>query len=333
MRTHLNSTRMILEFGLPENGLIRLTPLLPKAAELRRLSSLRRVESLLPGASGLLLGLTEPPTESLLASLRAIRGKHRWLPVVVAGPEYEDGLELPHREQLMHAGVDRVISWSMLGRRDTETPSVWRQMPLLRLAMTVHAAEHLPAPARAVMVRAIAALRPVPSVAALAALGGLHRASLSRIWSRAARPVPAAGAFIDWMQLLHAAVRKDSGRTWRGVSVELGIRPSSIARMGKRVLGHTLSEYALNGRRQIFERFLREMVLMSAAEIRRHAPVAPPLSQRAIQFATPLNFESLALNEPLPEPLPEPIPARTPEAAHIPELSYQGSQLIGMWMA
>ena len=298
---------MILEYGLPDHGVIRLTSLLPNGAELRRLSSMRRVESLVPTASGLLLGLEAPPEQSLLASLQSIRVRHRWLPIVVAGPEHEIGVEPLHREQLMTAGVDRVISWSMLARRDTQLLAVWRQLPLLRLAAVVHHAKHLPDPVRDVMVRAIAALRPVPSVAALAALGGVHRASLSRIWSRASREIPTAGVFVDWMQLLHAVVRKDSGRTWRGVAHEMGVRHSSIARMGKRVLGHTLSEYDLTARRQLFDRFLREMVGMTPSEIRRHAPIAPPLTPIAVNSATQLGFESLQ-REPL-KPLPQ-LPPR-----------------------
>ena len=297
---------MILEFGLPDYGVTRLTPLLPDAAELRRLPSLRRVESLASRASGILVGLQEPPTPALLDSLRSIRRRHRWLPMVVAGPEQQIGVESADRERLMQAGVDRVISWSMLGRRDIETLSVWRRLPLLRLAYVVHRAAHLPDPVRGLMVRAIAELRPVPTVAALAAMGGLHRASLSRRWSRASRDVPTLGVFVDWLQLLHAVVRKDAGRTWRGVAHELEVRHSSISRTGKRVLGHTLSEYDLTVRREIFERFLREMVGMTPSEIKQHAPVAPPLSRRALESATRLGFESLQLEPPAPLPTPPP---------------------------
>jgi hypothetical protein len=187
---------------------------------------------------------------------------------------------------------------------------VWRQLPLLRLAYVVHRATHFPDPVRTIMVRAIASLRPVPSVAELAAMGGLHRASLSRLWSRTTRDVPTAGVFVDWLQLLHAVGRKDSGRTWRGVAHELGIRHSSIARMGKRVLGHTLSEYDLTARRVFCERFLREMVGLTASEIRRHAPVAPPLSAHAVQSATRLGFESLQLEPPAPPPVLATLPPR-----------------------
>lgn len=310
---------MILEFGLPDFGVTRLTPLLPDAEELRRLSSLRRVESQAPKARGILLGLQEPPSPSLLDSLQSLRRRHRWLPIVVAGPEQEIGMESGDRQQLMEAGVDRVISWSMLGRRDIETRAVWRRMPLLRLAYVVHRAHHLPDPVRGLMVRAIAEMRPVPSVAALAALGGLHRASLSRLWSRASRDVPTVGVFVDWLQLLHAVVRKDSGRTWRGVAHELEIRHSSIARMGTRVLGHTLSEYDLTARREIFERFLREMMGMTPSEIKRHAPMAPPLSRPALESPARLGFESLQL-----EP-PAPLPTRAPRG----HADFLG---IGIWM-
>ncbi len=300
MRTHLYPTRMILEYGLPDEGVVHLTPMLPVAAELRRLPTMRRVQSLVPSARGLLIGLQAPPEPSLAEELRSIRQRSPWLPIVVAGPAHEIGVNSTDRESLLRAGVDRVISWRMIGRRDRELLYLWRQLPLLRLAVVVHRTTSQPDPVREIMVRAIAASRPVSSVAQLAALGSLHRATLSRLWSRASGNESTVGAFVGWMQLLHAVVRKDSGRTWRGVAHELGLRHSSIARMGKRVLGHTLSEYDLSARRQLFERFLREMLGVGASQIRRHATVDTPLSANAHRSATRYDYESLELQPPAP---------------------------------
>jgi hypothetical protein len=58
--------------------------------------------------------------------------------------------------------------------------------------------------------------------------------------------------------------------------------------MGKRVLGHTLSEYDERARRRIFDRFLREAVGFTQKEIQTHALIAPPLVDAAGVPVAPL---------------------------------------------
>jgi hypothetical protein len=127
------------------------------------------------------------------------------------------------------------------------------------------------------MVRALASFTVIQSVDELAALASQHRTTLWKTWGRCKRELPTPGVFVDWLTLLNVVVRKDMGRTWAAASQEIGARPSSIARLGKRLLGARLSDFSSSGRRRIFSQFLRQMIRLSAAEVRHLAPVAAPL--------------------------------------------------------
>ncbi len=279
---------MLIEFGVPRTALAAVRGLLPVGAELHHAESMRRLRSLAGQASGVLVGFEDLPTDELIADMQLLRVRHPWLPIVAAGSVPIYGISSFKRHDLLQAGVDRVMSFTAPTRADRALRESWRHSPLQRLAAVVYHAEHVPENIRELMVKAIAAQVPVANVAELAKIGGMHRASLWKSWARSSRPLPTAGAFIDWLQLLHVAVRKDTGRTWRGVASELGVRHSSISRMGKRVLGHTLSEYDERVRRRIFDRFLRDAVGFTQLEIRTHALVAPPLVDDAGVPAAPV---------------------------------------------
>jgi hypothetical protein len=279
---------MLIEFGIPPRLLAATRDLLPLAMEVQHADSMPRVSALAGRSSGVLIGFEDDPTPELLSDLRVLRVRHPWLPIVGAGSLPIFGISSFRRHELLQAGVDRVMSYTAPTRADRALRESWRHSPLQRLAAIVYFAEHIPENIRALMVKAIAAQVPVANALELAAMGGMHRASLWKSWARSSRPLPTAGAFIDWLQLLHVAVRKDSGRTWRGVASELGVRPSSVARMGKRVLGHTLSEYDERARRRIFDRFLREAVGFTQKEIQTHALIAPPLVDAAGVPVAPL---------------------------------------------
>ncbi len=269
---------MILEFGIPESAASTLTPLLPSGQRFRRVGGFAHLDLLLPRANGLLLGVPHAAHPALIADLRGIRRRYPWLPLVVAGPDVRTGLHTVQRVEVLQAGADRVIAYAQpFVESHEDYQRLWHHQPLRRLAATVQHAAHLPASVRALMVRALLRERPIDSVAELASLIRRHRASLWKLLTRAERPVPTAGQFVDWVQLLQVAVRKDSQGTWKAAAEAVGARPSSVARTGKRLLGVSLSGLDEQVRRTVFSAFLRDMVGFTPREIRQHAPIAPPL--------------------------------------------------------
>lgn len=269
---------MILEYGIPRLAAESAETLLPEGERFRRVHGVHQVDLLLPRASGLFMGVSWPVPSPLLADLRSIRRRYPWLPLLVAGPEPRIGLDRTMRQDVLQAGADRVICLDSTDAvQADEVRQLWRRQPLRRLAAMVQQATHLPDAVRALMVRALLLEHPVHDVAELASLARLHRASLWKLWKRAERPVPTAGVFVDWVQLLHVSVHKNTDRTWRDAALAVDARPSSMARLGKRVLGQPLSSLEDQVRRRVFSQFLESMVAFSPREIRACATFAPPL--------------------------------------------------------
>lgn len=275
---------MIVEFGLPAHVLPALSVQLPTNVELRRASSLNRAEQLLRQASGLVLGLPPAPSTDTLTHLRQLRREHPWLPIIAAGPDPVTGFDSRDRLALQQAGVDHALPWSFTPRtaRDDEPPAPsllageWRTLPLRRMAAMVRHVTHIAPLPRQLMVSALCATRPLSSVEELATLADRHRASMWKLWRATARPVPTAGRFLDWVQLLSLVAHKDSGRTWRAVAQEVGMRPSSVARLARRVLGRPLSTFEAPFRYRLFVEFMQGMLLLSPREIRDLIELAPP---------------------------------------------------------
>jgi hypothetical protein len=275
---------MIVEFGLPATVLPALSVQLPTGAELRRASSLNRAEQHLWQASGFVLGLPAGPATETLTRLRLMRRQHPWLPIIAAGPLPVTGLDARDRLALQQAGVDHVLPWSFTPRpaRDDEPPAPsllageWRTLPLRRMAAMVRHVTHIAPLPRQLMVIALCATRPLTSVEELATLADRHRASMWKLWRATARPVPTAGRFLDWVQLLSLVAHKDTGRTWRAVAEQVGMRPSSVARLARRVLGRPLSTFEAPFRYRLFVEFMQGMLLLSPREIRDLIELAPP---------------------------------------------------------
>jgi AcrR family transcriptional regulator len=268
---------MIIETGLPPDAEAAITFLLPAGVACKRVQGLPRAETLLNRAGGLLLGIAEPVPPTIGHDITRLRRQYPWLPIVVAGAIPRSGFESVHRLALHEAGADRVVSWSDPHFGDGTIAQAWKTLPLRRMAAIVQRSTHLSDVAREQMVRALAAATPLGNVADLATAAGMHRTSLWKAWAKSRREVPTPGIFVDWLHLLHVAVRKDLHRTWAAAALDMGARPSSLARLGKRLLGSPLSEFDDHTRRRIFTQFLRRMVALTPTEIRDYAPIAPPL--------------------------------------------------------
>ncbi len=268
---------MIIETGLPDNADALLAFLIPRGVPHTRAKGIQRAEPLLARAGGLVLGVSGPTSTAVLADVLRVRRLYPWLPIVVAGPIPRSGFEFSDRLALHDAGADSVISWSDSHFGDGTIAQAWGTQPLRRLAATVQRTTHLADLPRTLMVRALASSRPIASVSELALMAGLHRTSLWKAWARCEREIPTPGIFVDWLQLLHIAVRKDLYRTWASAAHDMSARPSSVARLGKRLLTAPLSEYDQQARRRIFGQFLRRMLKLTPAEVSSFAPVAPPL--------------------------------------------------------
>ncbi len=268
---------MIIETGLPDNADALLAFLTPRGVPHTRVKGMHRVEPMLTRAAGLVLGVAGPASTTALADVLRVRRLYPWLPIVVAGPIPRSGFDFSDRMALHEAGADSVISWSDSHFGDGTIAQAWGTQPLKRLAATVQRSTHLAELPRTLMVRSLASSRPLASVSELASMAGMHRTSLWKAWARCERDIPTPGIFVDWLQLLHIAVRKDLFRTWASAANDMSARPSSVARLGKRLLGAPLSEYDQQARRRIFGQFLRRMLKLTPAEVRSFAPVAPPL--------------------------------------------------------
>lgn len=268
---------MIIETGLPDNSEALLAFLIPRGVPHTRVKGIQRAEPMLARAGGLVLGVAGPNSTKVLADVHRVRRIYPWLPIVVAGPIPRSGFDFADRLALHDAGADSVISWSDSHFGDGTLAQAWGTQPLKRLAATVQRSTHLADLPRALMVRALASSRPLASVAELATMANMHRTSLWKAWERCERDIPTPGIFIDWLQLLHIAVRKDLFRTWAAGANDMSVRPSSVARLGKRLMGAPLSEYDEQSRRRIFGQFLRRMLKLTPSEVRSFAPVAPPL--------------------------------------------------------
>lgn len=269
---------MILEYGIPRSDASSAQALLPDGEQFRRVHVVRQVDLLLPRATGLLMGVSGPASVELLAELRSIRRRYPWLPLIVAGAEPRLGWDRATRHELLQAGADRIVSLRAAGDRQVdEVRALWRQQPFRRLAAMVQQAAHLPAAVRTMMVQALLLEHALENVEELAGLARRHRASLWKLWKRSERPIPTAGVFVDWVQLLHVSVHKNSDRTWRDAALAVGTQPTSMARLGKRLLGRPLSSLEGQVRRHVCTAFLETMVGLSLREIRECATAAPPL--------------------------------------------------------
>ncbi len=323
---------MILESGVPEHAEPLLGFLIPSGVDYTRLERFSKVETMLPRASGLILGVPDGSGLGVVDDVRRIRRRDPWLPIVIAGPVPRSGFETVHRLALMDAGADQVISWTDSHFGDGTIAHSWRTLPLRRLAATVQRATHLSDVARTLMVRALAAPRPIAAVADLAEQAQLHRASLWKQWATSQRGVPSPGLFVDWLQLLHIAVRKDMHRTWAAASQDIGALPSSVARLGKRLLGSPLSTYDAQARRRIFAQFLKRMVKLSAAEIQDFTPVAPPLlAAVALELANRQVIPS-AVAAPTNEAGAEQVTADDSEASARVAQDTRSFGIGGMWL-
>lgn len=258
---------MILEFGLPEPLVVPAADFIPQGATLVRVRDLHRVEQMLATSSGLLLGMSGPSARLLLSDLEAVRRRHPWITIVVAVPHAGGGLDSRVRLMALQSGADAVVSFHELGCGERQPTMRWPVLPLRRLARVVAQAEHLPQDVRLIMVRAMIRETAYASVAHLAADADRHRASLWKMWGRCERELLSVGRFVDWIQLLHAVVRKNRGRTWASVAEELGVRPTSLARIGSRLLGQPLNSVGEDVRTHAFTEFLRQAAGLDRPEI------------------------------------------------------------------
>jgi hypothetical protein len=288
---------MIVAFGLPEATRPALEAQLPSGVALRPVRSFNRAELLLRRASGFVLTPGAAPPDELLRRLRLVRLAHPWLPIVVAGEhgpaadgvaagadaaDGATGVVAPQRtladgEALARAGADLIVPPSLAhqGPDGAGLAAEWRRLPLRRLAAMVDRVDHIAEGPRQLMVSALCAPRPVRSLHEVAAFVDRHRSSLWKLWRTSRRPLPSVGIFLDWLQLLHVAVRKDSGRSWRAVTLDVGARPSSISRLGRRVLGRPLSTFDVQVRQRLFRAFLGDMLLLTRPEVRALIEQAP----------------------------------------------------------
>lgn len=268
---------MIIENGLPEDARSVIAFLIPQDVPFSRVPGSAVNEASLRKAGGLLLGVQGAASPDFIANIRRMRASYPWLPIAVAGPVPLSGFEVPERLALHEAGADHVLSYTQPHVGDGTIAHSWRRVPLRRIASVVQKAEYIADAPRDLMVRALAAPTVIQSVDELAALAQQHRTTLWKTWGRCERDLPTPGVFVDWIMLLNVVVRKDIHRTWAAASLEIGARPSSIARLGKRLLGTRLSEFSSSARRRIFTQFLRKMIRLSPAEIKLYSPVAAPL--------------------------------------------------------
>ncbi len=268
---------MIFENGLPEQSRSVITFLIPANVAHSREPGSSVSDATLRKAGGLLLGVQGAASPAFIQNVRRIRISYPYLPIAVAGPVPLSGFDTPERLALHEAGADHVLSYTKPHVGDGTIAHSWRRVPLRRLAAVVQKAHFIAETPRDLMVRALAAPTVIQSVDELAALARQHRTTLWKTWGRCDRELPTPGVFVDWITLLNVVVRKDIHRTWAAASLEIGARPSSIARLGKRLLGARLSEFSSSTRRRIFTQFLRKMMRLTPAEIKQYAPVAAPL--------------------------------------------------------
>lgn len=268
---------MIIENGLPEDAQSVIAFLIPQGVAYTRVPGSSVTEATLRKAGGLLLGVQGVASPAFIANIRRMRTSYPWLPIAVAGPVPLGGFAVPERLALHEAGADHVLSYTQPHVGDGTIAHSWRRVPLRRIASVVQKTEYIAEAPRDLMVRALAAPTVIQSVDELAALAQQHRTTLWKTWGRCERELPTPGVFVDWIVLLNVVVRKDIHRTWAAASLEIGARPSSIARLGKRLLGTRLSEFSSSARRRIFTQFLRKMIRLTPAEIKLYSPVAAPL--------------------------------------------------------
>ncbi|MEA2725300.1 MAG: hypothetical protein QOH59_3071 [Gemmatimonadales bacterium] len=86
------------------------------------------------------------------------------------------------------------------------------------------------------------AVRPVRSIAQLAAVSGCDRRTLWRHWHDAVAPRVALRLedVLDWLILLHAVGRKEPSRSWSSVAAGLQIHPHTLGRICARLTGRSL---------------------------------------------------------------------------------------------
>ncbi len=314
---------MIVTFQLARADADRLACHVPAGVRLHEAATLDRADVLLRRASGFVLAVGPTPDADVLARLRHVRREHPWLPVLLAVPDVAPHTDPAGRYLLERAGVDGLLRAAAPAQPITlrghvsplTTRQEWRSLPMRRLAAMVERQEHVAEAPRRLICSALCVVDPIESVDALAELADRGRASLWKLWQGSERPLPPAGAFVDWLHLLHAAVRKEEGRTWRSVAAELDARPSSVARLARRMLGRPLGTSDARVRRRLFSEFLRRMLRLTRFELHDlltlapaalpprvgPEPVVPRLRQRSSRSARETSVSaptSIALGEP-----------------------------------
>lgn len=185
-----------------------------------------------------------------LRALRALRAPRlaRWLvPVVLVTSSEPD-----NARYLKDVTVAEVV-W--LDEADRELwPAVRRAAnghgsPRTRLADEIRMNERLPLQLRRALEYACRSERPITSIVALARAVGCGRSTLGRQWRR----VVGTGRdrrledFLDWILLARAVERKAPDRSWEQVADNLRLYKSVLARVARRLTGHTLGDLNRDG--------------------------------------------------------------------------------------
>jgi hypothetical protein len=132
-----------------------------------------------------------------------------------------------------------------------------------RLARAIDGAESLPPRLRQALTYALRAQQPVLSVADVAAGAGCDRRTLWRQTQQISELIPGCRLqdLLDWIFLLRVAALKVPGRRWSTIAGQLDVHEHTIARIAKRLTGHTLRDLSVNGQAEVARLFSQRILV------------------------------------------------------------------------
>jgi AraC-like DNA-binding protein len=178
-----------------------------------------------------------------LEPLRRFRARHPSHPVVLVtreDPENARCLNSLEVEVLWVREIEQRLRHAVMRTRS--------QAMFHQVAAELDRAEHLPPRLRRALGHACTTPNPLRSVNSLAKAVGCHRGTLWTQWSRTVPPgTLRLEDFLDWVLLISAAERKEPGVSWSAVADQLHVHQHTLARVARRLTGHTLRQVENGG--------------------------------------------------------------------------------------
>lgn len=199
-------------------------------------------------------GVVSPdPDPDLFARLQALKDQHPDVPLVLVTrrrPSILRRLKDVTVEEVVWIDEMETELWAAVRRADAE-----RQFR--RLAGRLAELPRLPSTLTAALVRALRRRPPFTSVQTLAGEVGRDRRTLWHHWRNAVGEEQdlTLKAYLDWVLLLRATVRKTGQQSWRQVAEELGVHARTLRRVARRRFGKSLQQLSSRDPEAVFTAF------------------------------------------------------------------------------